>query len=375
MEIQIDPGSLGAATGENGVPAPARVSAFGAGGRAPERAQYVRWRATSQDSMDAALMLRLRQALALAEAQVRDLLRALAAEAEAGAELPCPARTYGQVATPTSWGAQIAQWGWPLAQALERLGSVRAGLCVSLSGAAGTASALGPQAAQTRADLAAGLGLADPGRSWHTDRTPILQIADWYCDVMAALAGLGQGLIGLAAHSEVTLGGAGASSTMPQKQNPIGPSALVALNSQAAGLRASLQSAAAHQHQRDGAAWFTEWMALPQIVLCGAASLTRADAVVQGLAPCAEQMTENLRGLGLIHAEALSFALTAQMPRPEAQATTKVLCREASETQTPLEALARAAHPDLPQTLFRDTQMGHAPAEARAFAAAARALL
>ena len=66
--------------------------------------------------------------------------------------------------------------------ALERLAAKieealrKASLWVSLSGAAGTASALGPKADKTRAALAEALGLRDPGRSWHTDRGPVLRL-------------------------------------------------------------------------------------------------------------------------------------------------------------------------------------------------------
>ena len=67
--------------------------------------------------------------------------------------------------------------------------------------------------------------------------------------------------------AELDLGGAGSSSTMPQKQNPVAPSVLVALARHTAGQTAILHGAEMHRHQRDGAAWFTEWMCLPKIVL------------------------------------------------------------------------------------------------------------
>ncbi len=75
--------------------------------------------------------------------------------------------------------------------------------------------------------------------------------------------------------------------------------------------------------------------------------------------------------LGLIHAEALSFALAARMPRPEAQAAVKSLCGEARATGQPLALLAHRAQPDLDLSSVFDpgTQMGQAPALARGFAA------
>jgi 3-carboxy-cis,cis-muconate cycloisomerase len=118
----------------------------GAPGRAqaPEHAQYLHWGATSQDIQDTALMLRLRQAL-LIEARIGAALGALAHLAEAHAETPQAARTYGQVATPSSFGALVAGWGAPLLRLHDRLEALRPRvLCVSLSGAAGTASMLGP---------------------------------------------------------------------------------------------------------------------------------------------------------------------------------------------------------------------------------------
>ncbi|WP_299375879.1 lyase family protein [uncultured Tateyamaria sp.] len=373
LEVQIDPAGLSDATARNGVSVPGLVTAFRAAMEAPEHAQFAHWGATSQDIIDTGLMLRLRQTLSALEARLRDVLTGLGTQAAAHADLPMPARTYGQHATVTSWGAVLAQWGAPLADALEALPDLRAqSLWVSLSGASGTGAALGPEAAATRAALAEALRLGDPGRSWHTDRGPILRIAAWMAQVVASLAGLGQGLIGLTGSDtgEVTLGGAGSSSTMPQKQNPVAPSVLVALGHQMAGLRASLQAAAAHQHQRDGAAWFTEWMVLPQIALCTASAVETAAKLLPEVQPAPARMADHLGGLGLLHAEALSFALAATMPRPEAQAETKALVAAAIVTGTPLRKVARDAHPALSEDLFSPAaQMGDAPREARAFAA------
>ncbi len=379
LEIQIDPGALAQSTGENGVSVPGLVAAFRAEMKAPEHAQYVHWGATSQDIIDTGLMLRLRQTLALAEEDLRGIVKALGAKAEEHAALPIAARTWGQQATPTTWGAVLAEWGAPLLDALEALESLRrASLLVSLSGAAGTASALGPKAAETRAALAEALGLADPQRSWHADRTPILRIADWQGQVMAALAHMAHSLLALTSSevAEMSLGTSGGSSTMPQKQNPVAPSAILALSHQFAGLRFTLQASSVHQHQRDGAAWFAEWMVLPQLALSLASALHHAKGLAATITPRPIQMQGALESsLGLIHAEALSFALTESLPRPEAQKVVKALCREALDKRTPLADLAGADYPDLDLSLFDPPRgLGSAPADARAFAARARGL-
>ena len=379
MELPLDPGAMAEATGENGVSVPALVAAFRKEMKAPEHAQYAHWGATSQDISDTGLMLRLRQALTLLETDARATLDALATLAETHAQLPMAARTYGQHATPTSFGAVAAGWGQPLLGLRAELDTLRRDcLLVSLSGAAGTAGALGPEAAALRADMAAALGLTDPGRSWHADRTPILRLADWCVRLTLALGKLGEDATELVMSGigEITLGGAGASSTMPQKQNPVAPSVLIALAKQAGGLMATLHSAALPRHQRDGAAWFTEWLCLPQIALSAAAAVTTAKGLAQGIAPVPEAMTAALeRGLDMIHAEAMSFALAQNLPRPEAQAAVKALCKEAMATNTPLRALVARDYPRVDLSVFDPAQqLGQAPADARAFARAVRAL-
>ena len=379
LEIQLGAGALAQATGANGVSVPGMVAAFRAEMNMPEHAQYLHWGATSQDIIDTGLMLRLRQALALIEADLKQLLATLADQADTHAETPMAARTYGQHATPTTWGAVLAQWGAPLADALDMLDALRdRNLVVSLSGAAGTASALGKDPTALRRALADALGLKDPQRSWHTDRSPVLRMTDWLNGLCATLGGMGQTVIALSASDigEVTFGAPGASSTMPQKQNPVAASAIVALSQQAAALHTGLTLSAQYQHQRDGAAWFAEWMLLPQVVLSAASAVQKAVALVQDTQPVPERMMTALGQNGdTIYAEALSFALAARLPRPEAQAEVKRLCLQAAEERQPLSALALAAYPDLPDDLFRPrAQLGQAPTEARAFVARVRAL-
>ncbi len=379
LELQIDPGALAQPTGQNGVSLPGLVAAFRKEMQAPEHAQYLHWGATSQDIQDTALMLRLRQALAQSEAHLRKILAALGSLANRHAQTPMAARTYGQHATPTSFGAQVAEWGWPLLTALETLPKLRQdNLLVSLSGAAGTASALGPDPVALRADLASRLGLCDPGRSWHSDRSPVLNIANWMTQVTMALGKFGDDLALMAQSGigEITLGGAGSSSTMPQKQNPVAPSVLVALARHAQGINATLQGAAIHRQQRDGAAWFTEWLCLPQLVLSCAAALTQSVTLAENMAPREAEMAETLDSSGgLLLAEAISFALAETMPRPDAQAAVKTLCQEAIASGEDLSTLAKEAYPELPGDLF-DTrnQLGNAPRAAAAFVEKLRGL-
>lgn len=373
LELQIDPAGLSAATARAGVCVPALIAAFRAQMQAPEHAQYIHWGATSQDILDTALMLRLRQARQIMDADLGAVLGALAGLAETHAATPMLARTYGQHAAPTSFGAVVASWGWPLLAARTALAGCT--FPVSLSGAVGTSSALGPDPAALRARLAEALGLSVPTHDWHVDRGAVLGFAAALEAAAAALEKMAEDVAGLAQSDvgEVVPAGGGGSSTMPHKQNPVAPAALIACARMVRGLGGVLRGAGVHRHQRDGAAWFTEWMALPQIVLGTAAAARHGAAMAGGLAPVPGRMARALGGDGLAFTEALSFALAARMPRPEAAEIAGALAAETRATGTPLPELARARYPDLPAGLFDPAaQLGTAPGDARAFARAVR---
>ncbi|MBL9049948.1 MAG: 3-carboxy-cis,cis-muconate cycloisomerase [Tabrizicola sp.] len=373
-EVRIDPAALAAETARNGVPVPGLLAAFRKSTEAPEPMRWLHWGATSQDIVDTALALRLRRVLELWDARLTELIAALGHLAETHAELPMAGRTYGQAATPTTFGAQVASWGRPLIRHRDRLVALREYvLQVSLSGGAGTLSAMGPQGPQVRAALAEALGLADPGASWHSERDGIAALGAWMAGLCATLGKMGEDLILLTATglNEVRIAGAGGSSTMPQKQNPIGPSVLVALTRQVIGLSATLTGAGLHRQARDGAAWFTEWLTLPRMCVSTGRALALAAEVAGRIQPDAAAMERVLRtDAGTIHAEALTFALTDRMPRPEAVVAVTRLCAEGLATGTDLLTLAARDWPGLAVPLA----LGEARAEARAFAAAARAV-
>ncbi len=378
-EVQLDPAALADATARNAVPVPALVAAFRDALAAPEHAQYIHWGATSQDIMDTGLMLRLRRVLEILAERLDATLLALAALAETHAELPMAARTYGQVATPTSFGAVAAGWGRPLIALRTRLDGLRPRLLqVSLGGAAGTLSAMGPKGPAVRSALAEGLGLGDPRASWHSERAGIAELSGWLTALIVALGRIGEDLVLMTQSGigEVQLAAGGGSSTMPQKANPVEPSLLVALARQGVGLDANLQAAALHRQQRDATAWMVEWLSLPQLCQIAGRALGVAEGLAGGLEPVPARMAAGLDdGLGLIHAEALTFALARDMPRPEAQSAVTALCREAQQSGTPLAALAADRWPgrDWGALLTPAAQLGTAPDDARVFASAARA--
>lgn len=372
MEVEIDPGALAAETGRSAVPVPALVQAFREAMQAPEHAQYVHWGATSQDIVDTGLVLRTRQILAIFEARLKQTVQALGQLAETYADLPMAGRTYMQAATPVSFGAVAAGWGRPLADELERMPWLREQvLKVSLAGAAGNLSAMGDKGTDMRAGLAQALELGDPGGPWHSDRASMVDLSQWCARVAIHLSKLGEDLTLMTQTGigEVTLGASGGSSTMPQKANPVQPSILVALARLVAGLTSVVQTT--HRQQRDGASWFAEWLSLGQILMATGRGLAVAGEMLPAIAPRPDAMARGIDdGLGLIYAEALSFALAPNLGRPEAQAQVKALALRARAEGRPLAHLVAEAFPDqdLAPIFAPGSRLGTGPAEAHDFA-------
>ena len=378
-EIQVDPTGLAAETAANGIPVPALVNAMRKAMEAPEHAQFLHWGATTQDIMDTALALRLRQVLALIETRMQAVLRLLGDMAETHATLPMAGRTWMQVATPTSFGAVVAGWGLPLLELHAAREGVRAGVViVSLSGAAGTGAAYGPQAAELRQKLADELRLGNREASWHSARHGLAGLSAWATQISASLAKMGEDVLLMTQSGigELRLGGGGSSSTMPQKQNPVLPSLLSALARGVIGANTVLQGAAIHRQQRDAAAWMSEWMALGQVCMGVGRGLAVAEEMLAGMTPDPHAMRGNIDdGRGLIYAEALQFALADRMTRPEAQAAVKELCAEIIAQGGSLKdaALAKWDAPELTAVFAPEAQLGLAPSDAHGFAAKTRA--
>jgi 3-carboxy-cis,cis-muconate cycloisomerase len=380
QDVHIDPASLASGTGDAGIPLPALVNALRDALQAPEHAQYLHWGATSQDIMDTALVLRLREVCLIVDARLRLLLAALADLAAAHAELPLAARTRRQPATPTGFGAVVAAWGAPLLSSLDAMVELRPRLLrVSLAGASGNSTALGKTAQQQRAALAARLEISADELPWHNERGALAEFAALLTRINAALARLGEDCVfgSQAEVGELVLMSGGGSSTMPNKQNPVQAETLISLFQLCAALDGAMTQALLHRQQRDGAAWMLEWLALPQICMACGRALQLALALVTQLQPAPERMRANLEGaLGLVYAEAISFRLAAQMPRPDAQARVKQLCREAVQRGVALPVLIAGHYPgiDWASVIAPAAQLGDAPQQARSFVNRVRSL-
>ncbi|MFT5502628.1 MAG: 3-carboxy-cis,cis-muconate cycloisomerase, partial [Gammaproteobacteria bacterium] len=264
-EHRIEAISLSAATGQDGVPVPALIANLRKSLPEPHQS-YLHWGATSQDIMDTSLVLRLADVCQILESRTKTLLVKLAKLASQNTHQPIAARTRSQIATPTSFGAIVVSWGAPILAHLQMLEFIKPRLLkISLAGAVGNSAAFGQQSERLREEMASALNLNNGCVSWHTDRTALAEFSSLMTRVCASLGKLAEDCI-LANQSEVAELGfsqSGASSTMPQKVNPVLAETIVSLFRISQSLDTLMNNAVLHRQQRDGSAWMQEWFALP----------------------------------------------------------------------------------------------------------------
>lgn len=302
-----------------------RLLALVGQGAPAEVGAWLHWGATTQDIMDTGQALQLREALARLESLVTGLGDRLSELAGRHRDTVMAGRTHGQQAVPTTFGAKVAVWLAELARQLDRLREARPRICaVELFGAGGTTAAMGPDAARVRHAVAEALGLTAVDVPWHVARDGIAEACFLAASISGTCVRIAREVADLARTEigevrEPLTHGRGASSTMPQKANPILSEAIIGMGTIAASQLPAALAAMQGRHERAAGEWQVEWDVVPSLCCLAAGSLVAVTAVVGGLVVDEPRMRANLeQDGGLIMAEALMMALAPMAGRAEA---------------------------------------------------------
>lgn len=350
---RLDIPALAAATRDMGFPTVGLVKQLSALAGV-EAARWVHWGATTQDILDTALVLQLRDALVLLEADLARLVAAFAALAAAHRATVMAGRTHAQQALPITFGYKVALWLDPLLTMRERLVQLRPRLLrLQFAGAVGTLASLGQAGPRVAAELARDLGLTLPAAPWHVARDGIAELGCWCGLLGGALAKPATDILWLmqsevAEAAEPAAPGKGGSSTMPQKRNPIGCEYVAVQARAAQQLVPQLLGAMVHEHERGAGAMQAEQLALGQVLLLTHGALATLLPIAEGLEVDAARMRRNLEaGGGLIMSEAVMMGLAPQLGRGAAHAVVQRAV-----------ATALAEGMQLREALARDTRVG-----------------
>jgi len=326
-----------------------------------EAGRYVHWGATTQDIMDTAVVLQLREGFRLIEDDIAALRGTLADLSRRYRDTPMAGRTHLQQALPITFGYKTSIWLAMFDRHAERLQQLKPRVLVGqFAGAAGTLASLGDKGFEVQKALCEELGLGVPVSTWHVARDGFAETVNFLALVTGSLGKIALDIMIMASTEfaevyEPFVKGRGASSTMPQKRNPISSELMLAASKavrQHAGL---MLDATIHDFERATGPWHAEWIAIPESFVLTSGALHQARFALGGLIVDETQMAKNLEiSRGLIVAEAVMMGLAPELGRQEAHDVVYDACRHAIEAHISLRQ-ALMADPRITSRIERET--------------------
>lgn len=305
---------------------------------AGEAGRFVHWGATTQDIMDTANVLQIRAALQIVARDLREVRDILAAMARKYRDTPMAGRTHLQQALPVTFGYKAAVWLSSVDRHIERVDQALPRILVGeFSGAAGTLASVGEGGLEMQKLFCEELGLHQPSITWHVARDGIAEAVTLLGLITGTLGKIATDVMLMAATefgevSEPFVPGRGASSTMPQKRNPISSELMLAAAKAVRQHVATMLDGMVHDFERATGPWHLEWVSLPESFLLTASSLANAKFMLAGLVVHEKRMLENLDLThGLIVAEAVMMAAAPKLGRQHAHDVVYDACRKAIE--------------------------------------------
>jgi 3-carboxy-cis,cis-muconate cycloisomerase len=343
----LDIGRMAASVANVGYPVVGLVA--GLSEAAGAHGGWTHWGATTQDIMDSATALQVRDGLALVRAELVAVAAALARQAAVHRDTLMAGRTHLQHALPVTFGLKLATWLAPLLAHVERLDQLRPRACVvQFGGAAGTLASLGGDGIAVMEGLAAELGLGVPDAPWHVGRDGLAEAVSFLGLLCGSLSKIATDVILLAQNevaelTEPYVHGRGQSSTMPQKRNPIASEYILASARAVQAMVPLMQGAMAQDHERATGPWQAEPLAIGQAFVLTHGALCHARQIAEGMAVDVARMRANLDLTGgQIVAEAVMMGLGPVLGREAAHHVVKHACDLALAERIGLaEALGR----------------------------------
>jgi adenylosuccinate lyase len=284
---------------------------------AAEASRWLHFGLTSNDVVDTAQALQIREASALLAQGLEALHQALRRRAQEFRHTVCIGRTHGVHAEPTTFGLKVALWYAEVSRQIKRFAAAREGMRVGkISGAVGTYAHIGPEAEER---ICAKLGLeADPISNQVIQRDRHAH----YLSVLALIAGTLEKIALEIRHLQRTevreaeeyfAKDQKGSSSMPHKRNPVtceqicGLARVVRANAQAGFENIALW------HERDISHSSVERVILPDSTTLVDYLLAKTTQLVEKLVVYPARMLHNLEMTkGLVFSGQLLLDLAAR---------------------------------------------------------------
>lgn len=341
-----------------------------------ELGEYIHFGPTTQDVLDTASMLQIRDAHAIYLRDMKAIGRALTRLAREHRDTPMVGRSHGVQALPITFGHKAAIWLSEMGRNYERLRDLEKRTLVGgMVGAVGTQASFGDSGPELERRVMQRLGLGVADINWQPARD---RFAEYVC-VLAIIAGtlgkIANEIVNLE-HTEIgelyepfSEGKVG-SSTMPHKRNPSSCEAVVGVSRALRYNSAMMLECMVIEHERDGSSWRAEWKALPESCLMMGGMLATMKYVLEGLHVDAKRMRSNLDCLGgFLLSERVMFVLSEKVGKQTAHELVYQTSMKGIETGITFERalmdnpeVSQALSPaELQAALDPSTYLGHAP--------------
>jgi len=281
--------------------------------------KYIHLGATSNDIVDTATALQIKEALAIINTDIDGLLYTFAKIAKRERDTLEIGRTHAQFAIPITFGFKIAGYIAEILRHKERLLEIMPRACAGkMAGAVGTGAALGKNFSKIQI-----LVMQDLGLTYEPAATQVVG-RDRYTELICLLANIATSLerygtevrnlqrseIGEASEpfdSKKQVG----SSTMAQKRNPINSESVTGLARIVRGFVIPTFENQVLWHERDLSNSSAERFTIPHVFVLLDEMLQRMNKVFSGLEIHADKMLKNIElSQGLIMAEPVMMKLT-----------------------------------------------------------------
>lgn len=268
----------------------------------PDAARWIHRGLTSQDVVDTALSLCLKEVAERVGEELNSQIHSLVGLAEKHRTTLMAGRTLTQHAVPITFGLKVAGWLEGILDAAVEVTALD--FPIQIGGAAGTLAAptellalsgsAGTSADLTSA-LAGTLGLRDRS-PWHTTRTPFTRFGDVMVRCSDAWGHLANDVLTLTRPeigelTEPSGDGRGGSSTMPHKANPVLSTLIkrAALAAPLTGAQLHVAAAGSVDERPDGA-WHIEWSTFHTLARHTVVAASQTSELTGGLRVDAERM-------------------------------------------------------------------------------------
>lgn len=341
-----------------------------------EAGEYIHYGATTQDIVDTATVLQLKQAFDIVQRDSRFVALELKKLAKQYQYTPMVGRTHGMQALPTTFGFKLAVWLDEFVRHLTRLNEIRERVLVgNISGAICTYASFGDKGPEVEQRALTLLGLNTPNIGWQAARDRFSEYASVIALISGTLGKIGNEFYNLMRTEineieEPFSAGKIGSSTMPHKRNPAILEGLASLTESVFKSVALMHESMKTEHERDAMSWRAEWIALPELNIYVAAQLQMTLTVLRGMKVNSKQMLKNLElQHGLLLSEKMMFELGKKLGKQTAHQLVYESAMLAFEQERPFKDVLQEntelkqhfTEQEISQWLIAENYLGSAP--------------